>query len=127
MIEETVGNQMKKLTIATGTPIISPSTSSVGQGEPDGAPPAERAPSSATTGAASVAKRQRRAYEPKMATFCFWMLATSEFTSFGLLRNDCSDGIITVEAKSGRVSRSMYCAMCLAFAIRSAAFFCSAL
>ena len=43
----------------------------------------------------------------------------------GLLRNDCSDGIITVEAKSGRVSRSMYCAMCFVDAISFASFFCS--
>ena len=43
----------------------------------------------------------------------------------GLFRKDCSDGIITVEAKSGRVSRSMYCAMCLVAAISFASFFCS--
>ncbi len=34
---------------------------------------------------------------------------------------------MTVEAKSGRVSRSRNCAMCFAPPIRSAAFFCSAL
>ena len=38
---------------------------------------------------------------------------------------DCSDGIITVEAKSGRVSRSMYCAMFLVAAMSFASFFCS--
>ena len=43
----------------------------------------------------------------------------------GLLRNCCSDGIITVEAKSGRVSRSMYCAMFFVEAISFAPFFCS--
>ena len=48
-------------------------------------------------------------------------------TSFGVFRNCCSAGIITVEAKSGRVSRSMYCAMCFALAISFAAFFCSGL
>jgi len=46
--------------------------------------------------------------------------------SLGLLRNCCSAGIMTVEAKSGRVSRSMYCAMCFAPAISLADFFCSA-
>jgi len=53
------------------------------------------------------------------------MLLTRPFTSSGLLRNCCRAGIITVEAKSGRVSRSRYCAMCFVFAIRSADFFWS--
>ena len=41
------------------------------------------------------------------------------------LMKHCSDGIITVEAKSGRVSRSMYWAMCLVAAMSFASFFCS--
>ena len=41
--------------------------------------------------------------------------------------NSWIDGIITVEAKSGRVSRSMNCVMFDAPLISSTAFFCSAL
>ena len=41
--------------------------------------------------------------------------------------NSCSDGIITVEAKSGRVSRSRNCEIDLAPLTSSSPFFCSAL
>src|ERR1700724_2581433 len=43
--------------------------------------------------------------------------------SSGLPRNCCNDGIITVEAKSGRVSRSRHWAMLFDEPINSAAFF----
>ena len=46
--------------------------------------------------------------------------------SLGFLMNFWSAGIITVEAKSGRVSRSRNCAMFLAEPTSSADFFCSA-
>ena len=45
--------------------------------------------------------------------------------SFGFLMKSWIAGIITVEAKSGRVSRSMNCVMFVAPAISSTAFFCS--
>ena len=43
--------------------------------------------------------------------------------SSGFLMKSCSAGIITVEAKSGRVSRSRNCEICLAPEISSSAFF----
>ena len=45
--------------------------------------------------------------------------------SFGFLMKDWMAGIITVEAKSGRVSRSMNCAMDLAWPTNSTDFFWS--
>ncbi len=46
--------------------------------------------------------------------------------SFGLPMNVCRAGIMTVEAKSGRVSRSMNWEICFALPMKSTAFFCSA-
>ena len=47
--------------------------------------------------------------------------------SFGFLMKSCSAGIITVDAKSGRVSRSRNCAMLAVAPMISADFFCTAL
>jgi hypothetical protein len=55
------------------------------------------------------------------------MLLVSPSMSVGALMNCCSAGIITVEAKSGRVSRSRNCEICLALPTKSTAFFCSLL
>jgi hypothetical protein len=57
----------------------------------------------------------------------FWlsMLLVSPSMSLGFLMNCCSAGIITVDAKSGRVSRSRNWEICLALPTKSTAFFCS--
>jgi hypothetical protein len=55
------------------------------------------------------------------------MLEQSPSMSSGLLMKSCSAGIITVEAKSGRVSRSRYCEICFAPEISSFDFFWMAL
>src|SRR6476620_5048382 len=64
--------------------------------------------------------------EAKMLCFCFSMLLTSPSMSLGFLMKDWMAGIITVEAKSGRVSRSMNWAIDLADFTNSADFFCRA-
>ncbi len=58
----------------------------------------------------------------------FWlsMLVRIVDAFFGSLMKSCSAGIITVEAKSGRVSRSRNCAMFFAEPISAADFFCRA-
>ena len=58
----------------------------------------------------------------------FWasMLVSRLSMSFGFLMKLWIAGIITVEAKSGRVSRSMNCAIDLADLTYSSDFFCRA-
>src|SRR5207244_9548884 len=107
-----------------------PDCDPVAGGETDGAPSSPRAAhpqSLCDVDRHRVESLRQPVHVPKIAFFCFWMLLTRPLTSFGLFRNCCSAGIITVDAKSGRVSRSMYCAMCFAPAISFAAFFCSGL
>lgn len=58
-----------------------------------------------------------------MVFFCRSMSLTRPSTSFGLLMNFWIAGIITVEEKSGRVSRSRNCEICLAPETSSTAFF----
>src|SRR4051795_4449646 len=62
----------------------------------------------------------------KIVSFCFWMDFVRLSTSFGFFRKAWIEGIITVDAKSGRVSRSMNCAMFLVLAMSTAAFFWTA-
>ena len=62
----------------------------------------------------------------KIDFFWFSSWSSSPPMSFGFLMNCWSAGIITVEAKSGRVSRSRNCAISVAEPTSSAAFFCSA-
>ena len=57
-----------------------------------------------------------------MLTFWAWMFLVIPSMSVGFLMNSWIAGIITVEAKSGRVSRSMNWAMHLADATNSADF-----
>ena len=125
--EANVGSQTRPPTTISGISTITAMAIRSGGGEPDGAPCAPGAARSTTRG--EMGRHLARSYPaqlPKIETFCCWMLLVRPFTSPGLLRNVCSAGIITVDAKSGRVSRSMYCAMCFAPAIIDAAFFCRA-
>src|SRR4029079_8236657 len=60
----------------------------------------------------------------KMLFFWFSMLLQRPSMSFGFLMKDWIAGIITVEAKSGRVSRSRNWAIDLAWETNSTDFFC---
>src|SRR3954470_24461004 len=64
--------------------------------------------------------------EAKIDVFCFWMLLVRPSMSFGFLMNVWIAGIITLLAKSGRVSRSMNWEMFFALPTNSTAFFCKA-
>lgn len=59
-----------------------------------------------------------------MIFFCFSIWLTIESTSPGFLMKDCSAGVTTVEAKSGRESRSRNCAMDWACLTKSSEAFC---
>src|SRR5450759_4550617 len=65
-----------------------------------------------------------RRQEAKIDFFWLSMLFTRPSTSFGLPMKVWIAGIMTVDAKSGRVSRSMNCEMFLALPMKSTAFFC---
>ena len=62
-----------------------------------------------------------------MLFVCDSMFFSQAVDVVGSLMNFCRAGIMTVEAKSGRLSRSRNWEMCLASPMSSAAFFCSAL
>ena len=66
---------------------------------------------SAPDAVASTSCRDFHPRQTKIDFFWFSMLEVSPSMSFGFLMKSCSAGIITVDAKSGRVSRSRNCAM----------------
>jgi len=62
-------------------------------------------------GAAVEATRSPSGQPLKIDCFCSSMLAQIPSMSSGELKKSCKEGIITVDAKVGSVSRSRYCVM----------------
>src|SRR6476661_5809924 len=127
--DPTAGNQTSQRTSRVGTTTISVTTTRSTELRWSMPLYLRLATRTSSVGAATGLGRMRgtlprpRSQELKMLFFWFSMLLQSPSMSLGFFRKDWMAGIITVDAKSGRVSRSMNWAMDLACETNSTDFF----